>query len=473
MGEEAHEIQEAHVAFQTSQGLDVRGGVFRLRHHSVVFEIYEPAAVLQTSESIETLRILDGDRTLYEGRAVISGVVRTGPRVVCEAKLEASGAPVNFDLSTDFKPAVENTFDRVVRHWQSSYRIAPEFKVVVVDVAAFLGEVGYWLEDLETAIKGRTGGAPSHAQEIELVETLAPRIIEAFNNQHERFEELASSVRPEFRRIHENFVRRHWQNLFLCSPFGHRTYYKPLGYAGDYEMMNMIHRNRPEGNSVFAKLIHFLLVSQWPAKSVRNRIAYLKEQILRETTRVLCLKRPCKILNVGCGPAQEIQYFLRDSAPSRDTQITLLDFDDETLHHARAKLVNLNRQYGHRVRVETQRVSVYQLLRRGAFRDKNALDGKYDLIYCTGLFDYLPNETCRSLVQLFHSSLEPDGLVVVANMKDEKPFRYFIEFVLDWHLIYRDTNVLSTFAPKCALDTSRVEAEDTSVNLFLHVRRRT
>ncbi len=66
----------------------------------------------------------------------------------------------------------------------------------------------------------------------------------------------------------------------MGSPFGHRTYHKPIGYAGDYEMMNMIYRNQPEGRSLFEKLIHLLLVSQWPAKSVRNRIAHLRENIL-------------------------------------------------------------------------------------------------------------------------------------------------------------------------------------------------
>ena len=30
-------------------------------------------------------------------------------------------------------------------------------------------------------------------------------------------------------------------------------------------------------------------------------------------------------------------------------------------------------------------------------------------------------------------------MVIVANMNDTKPFRNFIEFVLDWQLIYRDS----------------------------------
>jgi extracellular factor (EF) 3-hydroxypalmitic acid methyl ester biosynthesis protein len=67
--------------------------------------------------------------------------------------------------------------------------------------------------------------------------------------------------------------------------------------------------------------------------------------------------------------------------------------------------------------------------------------------------------------------LTPGGLVVVANMNDSKPFRYFIEFLLDWHLIYRNSRTMWTFCPPEALKEAAVIAEPTTVNLFLQVRR--
>ena len=342
-----------------------------------------------------------------------------------------------FKLSTASASSLQGEYDHFFREWQANYRLAHEFKVVVADVAAFLGGVGQWLAQVESCLATRDDSLRTE-HERELVEALAPRIIAAFNSQHERFEELVCAVPPELLGVHENLVRRLWKKLFLCSPFGHRTYYKPLGYAGDYEMMNMIHRNQPEGGSLFAKLIHFLLVSQWPARSVRNRIAHLEQVLLRETTRAAGWSRPCRILNVGCGSAREIQYFFRDAPPGPVQEFTLLDFNEETLNHASGRLAEVKRQFGHHARVETRHISVYQLLRRGAQPGQGGLEDRYDLIYCAGLFDYLPDETCRALVDLFYNSLEPGGLVVVANMKDDKPFRYFIEFVLDWRLIYRN-----------------------------------
>ena len=113
-------------------------------------------------------------------------------------------------------------------------------------------------------------------------------------------------------------------------------------------MMNMIHRNQPEGGSLYEKLIHLLLVSQWPAKSVRNRIAHLGEKSVNETARVARAGKIARILNVGCGPAQEVQDFLKETQLSDQADFTLMDFNEETLLHAGQKLVEAKRQFSRR-----------------------------------------------------------------------------------------------------------------------------
>jgi extracellular factor (EF) 3-hydroxypalmitic acid methyl ester biosynthesis protein len=74
-------------------------------------------------------------------------------------------------------------------------------------------------------------------------------------------------------------------------------------------------------------------------------------------------------------------------------------------------------------------------------------------------------------VNLFYDWLRPGGTVIVANMSDSKPFRNFIEFVLDWQLIYRDSGKMLALAPERVRDAARVITEPTSVNLFLHLAK--
>jgi len=460
------------VVFQAADGLELSGAVLHLSRHIATFELLPPDAGLRASEVLGGFKIFSGDEVIYFGRAVVSGLVHAGTALHVEVKLSAPEAE-----SAVFIPATESAgptragYEQFFRSWEKEYRIAKDFKVLVVDIAAYLTGIRQWLEQ-EDFKQRASGKAWQPDQERELFED----ILKTFGHQHERFEELAYQIPPERLGAHQEFVRRHWHDLFLCAPFAQRTFFKPLGYAGDYEMMNMIHRNQPEGRSLYEKMIHLLLVSQLPAKSVRNRIEKLKTWLVSETARVVRSGRRARILNVGCGPARELQDFFQESELSHEADCTLLDFNQETLSHASGQLQEMRRKFARRAKIETVNLSVHQLLRRSIRQGNLGLDGNFDLIYCAGLFDYLADNTCAELVHLFHESLLPGGLVVVANMVDEdaqgiKEFRNFIEFTLDWQLIYRRAGVIEQFIPPQSREHSRVFAEPEFVNLFLHVRK--
>jgi extracellular factor (EF) 3-hydroxypalmitic acid methyl ester biosynthesis protein len=459
--------QANEVTFQTADDREFRAPFVRLTRHLVTFEASHLPTVLQASEVLINFKIGGDHRIHYFGRAVISSVVNTGESLIAEAKLDSLGPDTAFFLPSpaeDFH--LPTAYDVFFQNWQKTYRISAEFKVLVTDVQAYLTGVRRWLEVLEFSLHPHGDKA---AQEREVLTTVAPRIIAAFNGQHERFEAIVDALPPEERGAHQDFVRQHWHKLFLDSPFAHRTYHKPIGYAGDYEMMNMIHRNQPEGRSLYEKLIHLLLVSQWPAKSVRNRITHLGENLVNETARAARAGKTARILNVGCGPAWEVQDFLRETHLSDQAEFTLLDFNEETLAHAGKKLVELKHEFSRRTVIRTEQISVYELLKRTQRRSVAA--EKFDLIYCAGLFDYLAPHTCHALIDLWYDSLSPGGLMLIANMNDMKPFRHFIEFILDWQLIYRDSREIFSLVPERCQEATRVITEPTSVNLFLHISK--
>lgn len=453
------------VTFRTAEGVDARASLMRLTRHAVTFEAGQLTAILRTSEVLSSFKITSDQRVLYFGRAVVSSVVNSGGSFLAEAKLDNLGPDTAFFLPPGSGSDLPAAYDAFFQNWQKNYRLSAEFKVLVADVESYLTGVRHWLEGLEFGLNPQ---ADKVAQEREILAVIAPRIIAAFNGQHERFEEIIYALPPEARDAHQDFVRQHWNKLFLVAPFGHRTYHKPIGHAGDYEMMNMIHRNQPEGRSLYEKLIHLLLVSQWPAISVRNRITHLGENLVNETARVARTGKPARILNVGCGPAWEVQDFLRDTQLSDQAEFTLVDFNEETLIYTSQMLVQVKSDFSRRTGIRTQQLSVYELLKR---TQRQSSGEKFDLIYCAGLFDYLAPDTCRALIALWYDSLSPGGLLLIANMNDTKPFRHFIEFILDWHLIYRDSREIFSLVPEHCRENTRVIAEPTSVNLFLHIRK--
>jgi extracellular factor (EF) 3-hydroxypalmitic acid methyl ester biosynthesis protein len=466
---EPREVRGSVAVFKTREGMEARGVILRLARYAVAFEFCNPAVVLRTSEVLDKFKIIIDGRMIYSGRAVVGGLIDAGSRIVCEVKLDDLGAETDFFLQPSGTSSDgEQAYNRFFRQWWKNYRVSSEFKVQVMDIQAFLVATRQWLEQVEFDL-GISRDSRLPEQKMEVLETVARRVISTFNAQHERFEELAYAIPEEHYGAHQEFVRRQWQPLFLCSPFGQRTFYKPLGYAGDYEMMNMIHRNRPEGGSLYEKLIHFLLVSQWPAQSVRNRIAHLKSQLFQEAARAVRAGRRARVLNIGCGPAREVQDFVRETPLANEVDFVLLDFNEETLDYARSQINQARNQFSQRTRIETRRVSVHHLLRQNTHQEHFGTDPGYDLIYCGGLFDYLSEPTCQALVHLFYDWLRPGGTVIAANMNDSKPFRNFIEFVLDWQLIYRDSGRMLALAPERVRGTARVITEPTSVNMFLHL----
>ena len=461
----------ARVSFQAGDGQDVQGSVEHLSRHAVTFELLQSDVVLRASEVLNGFKIIVDGRTIFFGRAIVSNLVSTGTGMKCEVKLTPPESDAAyFTPSAKLSPSTKENYDRFFARWQKEYRIAPEFKILVVDIAAYLTGVRQWLEHEEFSLR-EANDRQREEMERDLLERTANRVIKGFNVQHERFEELASEIPPDLLGAHQEFVRRHWHRLFLCSPFGQRTFHKPLGHAGDYEIMNMIYRYQPEGRSLYEKLIHLLLVSQWPAISVRNRAEHLKAHLLSETARVAREGRRIRILNVGCGPAKELQDFIQNVPLSNNVDCSLLDFNQETLEHAHSRIATVCRKNSCRARFSTTNVSVHQLLRRAVRRGDLGLDGPFDMIYSAGLFDYLADSTSRELVNLFYSNLRPGGLAVVANMDDSKPFRRFIEFVLDWQLIYRTPSEIRRFAPDQTEGAHQILGEDVFGNLFLHLRK--
>ncbi len=175
---------------------------------------------------------------------------------------------------------------------------------------------------------------------------------------------------------------------------------------------------------------------------------YLKERLNGEACASPATGGKARVFNFACGPAMEVQRFLADLHFSEQGRIDAGRFQQETLEHITR---------GHRQDQRTasplrtpssfkERASIkYSRKIRASRRAKGR---EYDFIYCAGLFDYLPDPTCRQLMNVFYDWLAPGGLLVVTNVVDDQPFRHMLEFVLDWHLIYRNANKAPALVPE-------------------------
>lgn len=459
------------VVFKTPQGAEVRGSLLSLNRHAVAFEIYNADAVLRTSSALEKFRIFSQERVTYSGPALVRDLVNTGTGVVCQANLDDLGFAAEFFSFVSQADGLSDRFDEFVREWQKVCQVRPEFKVAVADIQTFLIDLRRWVEQIELGI--RTSPRSDRVQlENEAIGKLNAQVIPMVDHLFGHFESVAATLDNSSQPVHRSYAQRLLLPIVLCAPFANRTYNKPLGYAGDYEMVNMMLRDPKEGGSLFAKIFNVWLLHQDSATAHRNRIQFVRERLTQEALRTARLGKPVRILSLGCGPASEVQRFLADGSVADNAQFTLLDFNDETVQYTTRTLENIKRQHRRQTAIQVQKRSVHQVLKDGNRPAVNSPNSGYDLVYCSGLFDYLSDRTCKQLMNIFWDWTKPGGLVLATNVTPLTPNRGSLELVLDWHLIYRDAARFALLTPTSTPpDGVRIYSDDTGVNMFLEARK--
>lgn len=372
---------------RNSQGVEVRGTLHRLTRYLGVFEVYNPYSIVQLSEVLNDFRIMMNDRVVYSGRAVIANLVNTGIMLICEASLTDEGW-IDIDILSPAqnKNRLLEDFAEFLRETEKNYTVSPDFKLVVADMHTLLSDLRRWMEQVELGVRSLPSGDRIQA-ERETIKKLEEPILPAVTPLLERFEGTASSIPPELQPVHRSYIKRQLHPLVLCSPFIYRTYQKPLGYAGDYEMVSMMLRDPYEGSSMFAKVLNRLFLDTAPVVAHRNRIIYLKQRLHEETERLAQQGKVARIFNLGCGPAQEIQNFLIDDPLCDNADFLLLDFNDETITNTSRELEALRTRHRRRTGIKLEKRSVHQILKESTRTGAGFEPAGYDIVYCAGLFD--------------------------------------------------------------------------------------
>lgn len=438
-----------------------------LRPRSVRFELCAPDQVIQLSEVLDEFTIRGPSRCIFRGKATVTAMMNHGPVTAYEAVL-ADGGSLDVCTAAD-QHSLRGAFESFIGNWSKFCRVTSEYKEAVIDLASFLGDLRIWLDEVEIGLHPLDMVEKEQTEE-RIVRSLLEPASAVIGNFFQDFEIAAAKVPAELLPTHYAFCRRELHPLLMASPFMHRIFAKPLGYAGDYQMVNMILQDPCAGRSLFAKLLNVFILKQAPAVAHRNRIQHLVERLVSETARCQRPGRPCRVYNIGCGPVGEVQQFIAKHAIAANSEFVLVDGNQETLDFALHAVRSLGEQHGRPPRVHSRKQTVQQLLKQ---KGKPVLNGaQFDFIYSAGLFDYLNDKVCRLLIEQCYSWLAPGGLLLITNVDSSNPIRNIMEHVYEWFLVYRDGRDLEKLAAGLpdGPDIS-VTADLTSSNLFLEIRK--
>jgi hypothetical protein len=338
---------------------------------------------------------------------------------------------------------------------QSGYAILPE------PARHAVLEIGDRLHGLREALRLAEPGWGAGPEADGISETLVGSALrDAVNPGLDVLERAIGPAGPAAWRAASRYFHDRFGALIDLSPFAARCFHKPLGYAGDFEMMNMIYRNESLGDTLFGRSMSRVLLDSDAGQAVRHRARYLVAKIAAAAVHH-GQHRPARILSVAAGPAMELQLILRKDPSllsAGRAEITLLDQDAGALTHAREQIQAQAAQAGVEVALSCVNTSIMAVIAAG-------LPSSYDLIYSAGLFDYLKDSTASAAGVRLVDALTPGGSAVIGNFGVANPTRPLMELILDWPLHHRSASDLRWLFGDIGTSMT-IEQEATGVNLF-------
>ena len=366
---------------------------------------------------------------------------------------------------------LQNEFLDFIQSMAIEENLDPEF----VNLTSHLH---YMLSGFQERLVQETESIREEDQDLQpaLLDTLKELSFDALYDELEKYYDHFTKIISRFNDskqhyIHREFFQKRLNEFFMKSKLFNRSIAKPLGYAGDFEMMNIIYRNQFEGEDVFSQVMNKIDCDGTASRAVRNRRSYLYKK-LRELVVSNKTGEDRKAMSVACGPTLEFYDFLT-SFDGKELpfhfDFVAIDQDEMALADASSRIKPLTRN-NHLIKVTFEQDNIKRLIVDKT--NNKALYKNMDLVYTAGLFDYLSSRASNRLIHKLYSFLKPGGLLIIGNFGPYNPQRFIMEFAAEWFLIYRNEKELRELAQGLPEDIKiTVEKEPEGVNLFLNIRK--
>ncbi|MCX5705749.1 MAG: PilZ domain-containing protein [Candidatus Omnitrophica bacterium] len=207
---------------------------------------------------------------------------------------------------------------------------------------------------------------------------------------------------------------------------------KPLGYAGDFMLMNYFYDYFDQylGGSSYEMLINSYTCNIPIAYSVVERKEFFKQKILE----ILERKDSVRILSVASGSARELTELVEEGRINKPLYFDCLDVESEAFEYIKNTLQEIRSENKNNLHIRFLKEDFLDLVKG---KDIHNLSEKYDFIYSSGLFDYLTDRMVKRLIVHLFGLLEDSASLVITNARKDDCHRAYYEMLGGWKLIHR------------------------------------
>ncbi|MGM0576760.1 MAG: hypothetical protein ACQEXJ_13605 [Myxococcota bacterium] len=354
--------------------------------------------------------------------------------------------------------------------------LPPEWRASVAALGQLLRHVRAVLEDAED---GRRRGDPSMQirDERTLIDLVFRKWIPRFHDRLQHLHRLSDDLPADAVEMARSYAERELMPLLHSCPMHGRAYDKPLGYAGDFYLMTVFFASQLEGHDLYTRFLHYASQHYTLGQAVVAREKNMRAMVRKTLTE---RAHPTRIASLACGPAMELQHVIGELEHlEHPAKLILIDQDVEALQHSHEAINHILLEEGRAdlpVDLHCLHFSVRQILKPR--NDAERAVGRevlsdLDLIYSAGLFDYLPESVARKLLSALYGMLRPGGRLFIGNLREAPESTWMMEYVLSWHLEYREPATMAALADHLAAEGAAVDLvhDETGHCMFLEVQK--
>ncbi len=376
---------------------------------------------------------------------------------------EIVSLPLDVDRIKVYMEALATTDQ--IEEQTDRFSLVPEtYRLKIYEIEEYLTQVEHRVAELEKKTEFLSMGQRREFEQA-VVDYFSEIMHEIICKGNMMLQGFVSNCSKEVVQVGFEFFRHRLGRLIYQSPFADRSYRKPLGYAGDFEMMSLIYRNEAFALSLFGRCMEKAMQIHPEPQAVRNRSKYLKDKILNHLKD--SKKKEIHILSVASGPAFEVQLVLEELSSKDLERVTFhfLDQDILSLKSAQRSTLTKARELGKTINVELIHQPIKSLIVNGVENHR-----EFDFIYSAGLFDYLSDAVATRSGQVLYSSLAEGGTLIIGNFNSATPNAFGMLSLFDWYLILRsEADLLRLF--DLGPGTAAVESENNEINLFYTITK--
>ncbi len=405
---------------------------------------------------VGVLRLMQGGQEIFSGVARLARAESAPNRVYAGFALEGA----NFNLA-DLRRRNAVAYAKTQPNVGEMAVVPAEYKAYCADVldfsASYLARISRSVGPIESELSSELKGEIFQFLYDEIKRPWAA-MIAAGNDiviPHHNNREMRAALKTYTERV----VTR----TFVKGATWHRSYFKPLGYPGDYQLMNYMYDERPEGDSLEAMFLHSLgLVAGRP---IVARMFTLGD-LLNEWNRTN-VDETFRVTSIGSGPAREFEHVSRIAAPNCRWEINFVDQEQRALEYALSS--NPSFITDPRFNAKALNASFTQMLDPG--RSIFTLPPQ-DVIYSLGLVDYLSLPLAAKFAKRMLDYVKPGGRLVIANVNNlSTGITWQAEHVSDWTLYFRSREEMLAMAQ--GVPEAEIEIREDGIKsvYFLIIRK--